>query len=138
MCYEQNSNCLIALNERRSLPTIEEQHRKSPTKCSVDRAKTTVSLPSALQWKRCGLRSCLQADAAFPPFRATLAWGVNHATVSPFPSMAYKSAYVKPLSALRSSSVDTSRFNSCKGSGWRRLTSSRRPWLSTMSCNRLH
>jgi hypothetical protein len=54
--------------------------------------------------------------------------------------MNYTSAYVKTLSALRSSWVDTFRFTSCESSksSWWLLNSSRRPMLSARSRNRVH
>jgi hypothetical protein len=48
-------------------------------------------------------------------------------------NIANKSAYVNAISALRSSSVDTFRFNSRESSG-----KPRRPWLSSRSRNRVH
>jgi hypothetical protein len=57
-----------------------------------------------------------------------------------FPNMTYKSVYVNALSALRSSSVDTSRFSSCTSARlWiRPLSLSRRPWRSIISRVRVH
>jgi hypothetical protein len=91
------------------------------------RAKATISLPSALKEKQHDSSRCLQQNFTLPPPRATATCGVNHASVSRLLNVAYKSSYVNALSALRNSSVDTFRFTSCsKGSGWRRLNSSRR------------
>jgi hypothetical protein len=62
----------------------------------------------------------------------TYAWGVNHAIVFWFPNVVCKSANVKPLSALKNSSVDTFRFVSC------RPLSPATPWLSRISRYRVH
>jgi hypothetical protein len=104
-------------------------------KCSGERAKATISSPSALKQKQHDSSSCTQEYTTLPSARTIAACGVSHATLFPFSISAYKSAYVKPLSALRSSSVDTSRFRYCKTSRWP-LTAS--AWLSNISRIKVH
>jgi hypothetical protein len=80
------------------------------SKCSRERAKANTFLPSALKPMSHVSFRCSKASIANPPSRATAACGINHTTVSLFPNMSYKSVYVNALSALRSSSADTSRL----------------------------
>jgi hypothetical protein len=98
---------MFILNERRLLPTIEEQHRKSPINA---RGASQGDIPSSAL-KTEGTTHSAAPKMTPPPTRRATA-GVSTTQPSPFPNI-YKSAYVNALSALRSASEDTSRFSSC-------------------------
>jgi hypothetical protein len=96
------------------------------------------SFTVSIKQKRHDPASCPQQYTPIPCVRTIAVCGVNHVTVYSFSNMVFKSATVNALSALISSSVDTTRFSSCKSSEWWRLTPLRQPWLSNISCNRVH
>jgi hypothetical protein len=120
--------CQQSENNRRTTSQISDR-------CWGEVAHAVIDLPSAIKQKRRQVASsCIQDTFILTFPRATAACDVNHPTVSPFPNMAYKSAYVNALEALKSSSVDTSKCSSRNDLG----ETKKSLLFKMVSCNRVH
>jgi hypothetical protein len=127
-------NDALLANNRRTISQISDS-------ASEERAKAIIFRLLAVKRMQRDPSSCMQEPTtlpySLPCSRTTAACGVNQITVFTF--MVYKSAYPNALSALSSSSVDTSRSSSCRNSGcWPLKGSRRRRFPSSKSRYRVH